>query len=220
MLNRYCCGDGGFVSKVIRFLIVEDQDIAYVGLEAALGGFPQLELIGRADDGEKAVEMALQHKPDLIIMDIGLPRLDGIEATRKTCQACPNTKVLILSSREAVVDVLACFSAGAWGYCRKDATADQLYRAMLAIMSGKVSIEASIAAKILSSLRQHQSKSFLEENLGKQLNPSETELKIVALLADGADPATMATALGLSDDDLNQEQKNLKHTLAKFSALQ
>ncbi len=207
------------MNKDIRYLIVEDQEIAYVGLEASLGKFSGLQLIGRAEDGEKAVEMALHHRPDLIIMDIGLPKLDGIEATRKICQACPDTKVLIMSSREDAIDVLACFSAGAWGYWSKNASADVLHRAMLAIMNGKLSIEASIATKILNCLRQRQSSSSLGENQGTQFICSESGLKIISLLADGVDPATMAVTLGLSEDALKQENEKLTQTLDKLSSL-
>jgi NarL family two-component system response regulator LiaR len=144
------------VQEAISFIIVEDQAIVYAGLRASLDNFPGLKFLEWAQDGLAVVEVALLASPDVIIMDIGLPKLDGIEATRQINRKLPAIKVVILCSREEARDVLACLRAGASGYCRKEASVDELVRAMRTVTSGLISIEPLIASRLLDYMNQQQ----------------------------------------------------------------
>jgi DNA-binding NarL/FixJ family response regulator len=97
----------------MRVLIVEDDPMMQLGLEQVLSNQPNISLIGIAEDGYLAVETALKEKPDLILMDIGLPRMDGIEATKKIKQALPETRIVMLTSHTAETEVIAALSSGA-----------------------------------------------------------------------------------------------------------
>jgi NarL family two-component system response regulator LiaR len=207
------------VDQEIKYIIVEDQDIVSLGLKVSLEEFGKLHLVGLAKDGEEAIEMALALKPDLIIMDLGLPRLDGIEATRKICLALPQIKVLIMSSREKARDIFACFAAGASGYCRKEASASEVFAAMQAMINGELIIEATIAGRILACWREIESSTSLSIKNSAPFSFSEMELQIISLTADGLNNSAMAAKLGLSADALGQQMQILKQSLARLGTL-
>jgi len=162
--------------------------------------------------------MALALKPDLIIMDLGLPRLDGIEATRKICQMQPHVKVLIMSSREKARDIFACFAAGASGYCRKEASANDVYAAMQALMKGQLTIEAEVAGRILACLRDVQTYPSMGVQGGSPIL-SEMELQIISLTADGLNNNTIAAKLGMSPESLTEHKQQLRDNLATLGSL-
>jgi len=207
------------VDQNINYMIVEDQEIVSLGLQMSLEQYDNLHLLGLARDGEQAVEMALSLKPDVIIMDLGLPKLDGIEATRKIIQKLPSVKVLIMSSRDKARDIFACFAVGASGYCRKDASSSEVYTSMQAIMSGQLTIEATIAGRILACWRDLQSSGAVTDNQGNSFALSETDLQIISLIADGLNNNTIADKLGLTVDSLSQQKQLLKNNLAILGAL-
>ena len=107
---------------MVKVLIIEDQDMARVALSVVLSKNPNIEIADMAVDGQEGVDKALELKPDLVIMDIGLPTIDGIEATRQIKEANPKIKVLMYTSREAEDDIFDAFQAGADGYINKGAT--------------------------------------------------------------------------------------------------
>jgi NarL family two-component system response regulator LiaR len=207
------------VSLDIKFMIVEDLEIVSLGLKISLEEYSGLSFLGLAKDGEEAVEMALSLKPDVIIMDLGLPRLDGIEATRKICLALPQIKILIMSSRERARDIFACFAAGASGYCRKETSASDVYAAMQALINGELTIEAAIAGRILTCWRELQSGTNLISPEGRPFAFSDIELQIVSFMSEGLNNSQIATKLGLSPAGLNQQKQILKQSLATLGTL-
>jgi|GEM_PF-2990040 len=207
------------MDQMIKYLIVEDQEIVSLGLQMSLEQYDDLQLLGLAKDGEQAVEMALALSPEVMIMDLGLPKLDGIEATRKILEKSPSIKILIMSSRDKARDIFACFAVGASGYCRKDASGSEVYAAMQAIKGGQLTIEATIAGRILACWRDLQSSSSLTDSKGNDFALSETDLKIISLIADGLNNNTIADKLGLSLDSLSQHKQVLKDNLAKLGTI-
>ena len=105
----------------LRLLIVEDDPLMQLGLEQALSDYPEFNIIGQAEDGFLAVQMAEELKPDLVIMDIGLPRLDGIAATKEIKAKLPQIRIVILTSHTLTTEVVASLSSGADAYCVKGA---------------------------------------------------------------------------------------------------
>jgi two-component system, NarL family, response regulator LiaR len=206
------------MSQDIKYIIVEDQEIISTGLTMALAEFSDLSLLGLAKDGEKGIEMALSLKPDMIIMDLGLPRLDGIEATRRICKASPDIKILINSSREGPRDVFASFAAGAWGYIRKANSGAEIHKAMQEVMDGQFTIDPQIAGHILAYCCELQWSTTLTGVDGTPFVFSERELAVVGLLAQGLNNNSMAEKLGLDLDGLNREKKLLRESMASLGS--
>ena len=118
---------------MVKVLIIEDQDMARVALSVILSKNPDIQILDMATDGQEGVDKTLGLKPDLVIMDIGLPTIDGIEATRLIKESNPKIRVLMYTSRETEDDIFDAFQAGADGYITKGATVEQTISAVVAV---------------------------------------------------------------------------------------
>lgn len=168
-----------------KLLIVEDQAILRLGLKLILDEFPDLAIVGDATDGKSAVEKSLELRPDLVLMDIGLPGMDGIEATAKLKGLLPDTRVIMFTSHEDDEDICAALSAGADGYCSKEISPRELYQAITAVLQGLVWFDRKIAQQLVHLKdKGHASKTDIETNKGK---PSRAEKEILSLLEKGYD---------------------------------
>lgn len=175
---------------MVRVLIVEDQDMARLALSVALGQNENIEIVDMASDGLEAVEKAISKRPDLVIMDIGLPTIDGIEATRKIKDSNPDIKVLMYTSREDENDIFDSFQAGADGYITKGSTREQTLAAVLAVSEGAGWLDPAIAKVVLSNIRrgsvQESMRGEINYKLGKNLyGLTEREMDVLALIVDG-----------------------------------
>ncbi|MDE6138038.1 MAG: response regulator transcription factor [Candidatus Gastranaerophilales bacterium] len=178
------------MSKSIKVTIIEDHDMTRMGLSFALSNNESIEVLGTASDGMEGVEQALELKPDLVIMDIGLPTIDGIEATRKIKNSMPEIKVLMNTSRDNEDDILDSFAAGADGYITKGATSEQTISAIKAVSEGVGWLDPAIARVVLSNIRKNSpvdSKSGgINYQKGKNLyGLTEREMEVLALLVEG-----------------------------------
>lgn len=175
---------------MVKVLIIEDQDMARVALSVVLSKNPNIEIVDMAVDGQEGVDKTLALKPDLVIMDIGLPTIDGIEATRQIKEINPKIKVLMYTSREAEDDIFDAFQAGADGYITKGATVEQTLSAVLAVSEGTGWLDPAIAKVVLTNIRRSgQSEGRRGEinyKLGKNLyGLTEREMDVLALIVDG-----------------------------------
>ena len=177
------------MGKNIKVTIIEDHDMTRMGLSFALSNNDAIDVLGTASDGLEGVEQALELKPDLVIMDIGLPTIDGIEATRKIKNSMPEIKVLMNTSRDNEDDILDSFAAGADGYITKGATSDQTISAIKAVSEGVGWLDPAIARVVLSNIRKNQSDSKsngINYQKGKNLyGLTEREMEVLALLVEG-----------------------------------
>ena len=139
---------------MVKVLIIEDQDMARVALSVVLSKNPNIEILDMAVDGQEGVDKALALKPDLVIMDIGLPTIDGIEATRLIKEGNSNIRILMYTSREDEDDIFDAFKAGADGYITKGATVDQTLSAVLAVSEGTGWLDPAIAKVVLTNIRR------------------------------------------------------------------
>ena len=139
---------------MVKVLIIEDQDMARVALSVVLSKNPNIEILDMAVDGQEGVDKALALKPDLVIMDIGLPTIDGIEATRLIKEGNPDIRILMYTSREDEDDIFDAFKAGADGYITKGATVDQTLSAVLAVSEGTGWLDPAIAKVVLTNIRR------------------------------------------------------------------
>jgi DNA-binding NarL/FixJ family response regulator len=191
----------------LKILIVEDDPMMQLGLEQVLSDHPQFEVIGQAEDGYRGVQMAQQLKPDLIVMDIGLPRLDGIAATEQIKQAMPEMRVVMLTSHTADTEILAALSAGADAYCIKGTSVEQLLAAIDAAQTGALYLDPQIARIVVNNLKPPAP----DTNIA---NLSQREVEILKLIVDGLSNTEIAALLYLSPNTIKTHVKGIMNKLA------
>ncbi|TDE59483.1 response regulator transcription factor [Nonomuraea mesophila] len=183
---------------LLRLLIADDHPIVRDGLRAALGGEPDMEVVGEASDGAQAVRLAAELRPDVVLMDLRMPGMDGVSAIRELSGTGP--RVLVLTTFDT--DVLPAMEAGASGYLLKDAPPEELARAVRATHAGETVISPSAAGRLASDLRR--------PTRGKL---SKRELEVLRLVAGGATNKGAAAALFISEASV---KTHLLHVYAKL----
>ncbi len=178
------------MAKNIKVLIVEDHDMARMGLSVILSNNSHIEIAGMCADGLEGVDKALEIFPDVVVMDIGLPTIDGIEATKRIKSANSKIKVLMYTSRESEDDIFDSFQAGADGYITKGATSEQTVSAVLAVSEGAGWLDPAIAKVVLTNIRRgssvNEKRGEINYKLGKNLyGLTEREMEVLALIVDG-----------------------------------
>ncbi|AKG23924.1 response regulator [Calothrix sp. 336/3] len=191
----------------LRVLIVEDDPMMQLGLESSLLLYPQLEIIGQVEDGYFAVQAALQLKPDVIIMDIGLPRLDGIAATQKIKAALPTTHVVMLTSHQTETEIIAALSSGADAYCIKGASVERLIGAITAAVEGATYLDPQIARKVIDNLKPPSPK-------GNTAHLSERELEVLKLMVEGLSNPEIAEKLYVSTNTVKTHVRGIMNKLS------
>jgi len=181
--------------KKIRVVLADDHTVMRAGLRSLLERQPNLEVVGEAEDGRQTVELAAALNPDVIVMDIGMPSLNGIEATRQIVAKQPNTSVVILSMHSDETYVMRAMKAGARGYLLKDSAEADLIRAIQAVSQGKSFFSPKIS-RILAEDYVRLLKQKGVEDSYELLTSRERE--IVQLLAEGKSNKEVATLLNLS----------------------
>lgn len=190
------------MQEVINVLLVEDHTMTRMGLQLVLEKVNDIKIIGEAEDGEKAVKLAAELSPDLILMDIGLPVIDGIQATKKIKESKSSCKILVFTSRDSEEDVFAALGAGADAYIMKGASAEQLISAIRAVNEGTAWLDPAIAKMVLKKVNQQTSQADLSHSHGK-LSPkssyisnlTERELEVLKLIVDGLSNPEIAEKL-------------------------
>ncbi|MEN9520522.1 MAG: hypothetical protein RLZZ381_3110 [Cyanobacteriota bacterium] len=190
----------------IKVLIVEDDQMMQLGLEQALSKYPQLEIVEQVDDGYFGVQAALKHQPDLIIMDIGLPRLDGIAAAEKIRTQLPTVKIVMLTSHTIQTEVIAALAAGADAYCVKGAKVEQLINAIAVVQDGATYLDPQIAKLVVENLKPPTP----NDQIG---NLSEREIEILELIVEGKSNPQIAKTLHLSPNTIKTHVRSIMNKL-------
>jgi DNA-binding NarL/FixJ family response regulator len=188
----------------IRILICDDHTLFRAGLRALLGGEPELEIVGEAANGQECVEKARTLAPNVILMDISMPRLNGFEATKRILQSHKNIKVLILTMYDEDDLIIRCLEAGASGYVLKDAPADQLVYAIREAARGGKYLSPLVVNKIVS---QYLKTSARPQDEYDSLSARERET--LKLLAEGLSVKEIAYRLKLSVKTVEAHKYNL-----------
>lgn len=186
--------------KNINVLLVEDHMMIRMGTSLVIEKTDGITLVGEAEDGLQGVEKAKELLPDVILMDIGLPVIDGIEATKRIREAGLDSKVLIFTSRDNDDDVFAALAAGADGYIMKGATAQQLTAAITAVNEGTAWLDPAIARLVLSNVQRQKKEetatSDINYKAGKNtFGLTEREMEVLALIVDGMSNPEIAEKL-------------------------
>ena len=178
----------------IRVLLVDDHAVLREGMRNLLEGEKDLEVVGEASDGEEAVKLASELKPDVVIMDIVMPKLSGIQATRLIKQASPSTAILILTAYNDIRYIIGLLEAGACGYLLKSARSNEIAGAIRAVRSGESVLDAAVTRKLLQRL-VGRARETGEGQAGGQLTPREIE--VLRLAAKGMSNKDIADELFL-----------------------
>ena len=195
------------MADVIQILLVEDQTLMRQGLKTILDLEPGLRVIGEAANGESGVQMALDMRPDVVLMDIQMPHLNGVEATTQLCRQWPEAKVIILTTFDRDDYVYQGVRAGALGYLLKDAPANKLIETIRRVHSGEVFIQPEIASRALREMMRPTTTSV--EPL------SDREREVLVLLAQGASNKEMAEKLFITEGTVKNHVSSI---LAKLQA--
>ena len=181
----------------IRLLICDDQDIVCEGLRAMFAPVPQIEVIGIAKNGMEAVDLTARLHPDLILMDLKMPKMNGIQATKAIHEKFPDIRVLVLTTYDADDWVINAIRNGAAGYLLKDTPQEELVKAIINTVKGWNPIDPQVAGKLLDHVTQQSSLPYPDQKLISQL--SEREREVLRLLANGLSNSDIAKTLFLSE---------------------
>lgn len=173
------------MSDEIHVLVADDQQLVREGLRVLLDLIPDIRVVGEAADGVAAVEQAQCIKPDVVLMDVRMPKLDGVAATRKVREMCPDVQVIILTTFDDDEYVFEGLRAGAAGYLLKDVPSEQLAQAIRAAARGEAFIHPSVTRKVVAELTRLTERERVrrEQPLAEPL--SAREMEVLALLAEG-----------------------------------
>lgn len=190
------------MAERIRILIVDDHPVVRDGLKGMLAGLPEFEVVGEAADGAQAVEMVAQFTPQVVLMDLRMPVMDGVEAITRIHARQPRSYALVLTTYDTDSDILRAIEAGATGYILKDAPREELYRAIRATAQGQSYLSPSVATRLMSQMR----------------SPEETplslrEVDVLSWVARGSSNKEIAHSLHISEATV---KSHLLHIFSKL----
>lgn len=196
------------MSALLRVLLVDDQRLMREGLRTLLELEPDMVVVGEAENGAAALNAYTEHQPDVILMDIRMPVLDGVEATRQLCLQWPNARVLILTTFDDDAYLFEGLRAGALGYLLKDVSGQELANAVRTVAAGSALIGPSVARKVLGELGRTVVR--LQPQPDALLEPlSDRELEILQFLAQGLSNPEIAAQLYLAEGTVKNYVTNI-----------
>jgi DNA-binding NarL/FixJ family response regulator len=193
--------------SAIRVLVADDQRVVREGLEMLLRLLAGVEVVGTASDGEEAVALAGRLRPDVVLMDLGMPHVDGVEATRRLREHQPAIHVIVLTTYADDRSVVAALRAGARGFLTKDAGADEIAHALRAVMRGEAAIDPAVQHHVVAAVAGSAPAEPPDESLPDGLTPREAE--VMSLIAAGLSNAEIAGRLVITEATVKSHVNHL-----------
>lgn len=194
--------------EMVKILIVDDHKIVRQGLKSLIENNPDYTVVGEAGNGKEAIDMTSEYKPDIVIMDVSLPEITGIDATRRILEMLPETKVIALSmhnDRQIIQDMLL---AGAVGYLLKESAYEELMKAVTVVSAGQIYLSQTISDLLVRDYVYR-----LRNSDGGLLSLTSREKEIWTMLAEGMSSVEVAEKLFLSPRTIDTHRKNLMDKL-------
>ena len=189
-----------------RVLLVDDHDLFRTGLRNLLEE-EGVEVVAEAGTGMEAIALVREHAPEVVVMDLNMPGISGVEATRQITSIAPLTRVLVLTISDQDGDVIDAIMAGACGYLLKDASIQELLRGIRAAAVGESLISPHVASKVLQRVRASSSQPEIEQTIRSEL--SEREIEVLKLIANGKENAEIAAELHISPKTVKNHISNI-----------
>lgn len=194
----------------IRVLLVDDQALFREGLNTLLSIHSDIEVVGEANNGEEAIQIAAQTNPDVILMDLRMPVLDGAAATRRLAQIQPDSRVIVLTTFDDDEHIFDGLRAGAVGYLLKDVSSNKLVEAIRAAAGGQSFLQPSVAAKVINEFTRVTSAQPLTSSRQPLVEPlSERELEVLQQVATGASNKEIAAELFITEGTVKNHLTNI-----------
>jgi DNA-binding NarL/FixJ family response regulator len=197
----------------VRVLVVDDQALVREGLMTLLQTVPDIEPVAAAADGEEAVALCARHRPDVVLMDLRMPRLDGVEATRRIRAAQPHTEVVVLTTHADETSILDALRAGARGYLTKDAGIAEISRAVHAAADHQALLDPLVHSRLVAAAGVRPQPTPPPTSLPDELTPREAE--VLSMIARGLSNREIATTLVVSEATI---KTHINHVFAKIGA--
>lgn len=199
------------MSDPLRVLLVDDHVLFRKGVEAVLATRPEIEVVGEAGDGLQAIDLAQESMPDVILMDINMPRCDGLEATRRIKGEMPHVKIVMLTVSDDDKDLFEAIKAGAQGYLIKDLKAHLLFDVLDALARGDTPLSSAMATKILQEFQEPaQPTAEMPEPVDSL---TAREIEVLELIVEGRSNKEIAEALVISESTVKNHLRNILEKL-------
>jgi NarL family two-component system response regulator LiaR len=203
----------------MRVLLVDDHRLVTEMLADALEQTEDVEVVGVASSGEEGVRLANRHRPDVVLMDVEMGGMSGVQATREIVQALPDTRVVMLTANDDQATVLDAIESGAVGYLTKDkALVDDIADAVRRAHAGEIMLPPQLIGRLINSLAQRRREQVERHNMSERLTAREKE--ILSLISEGADNKTIADRLVVSPHTVRTHVQNLLAKLGAHSKLE
>lgn len=198
------------MSREIRLVLVDDHAVVRSGTRELLEREPDLNIVGEAADGEEAVNLAHELQPDVMVMDVRMPKMSGVEATRRIKAECPNVRVLVLTAHDDDEYVFALLQAGANGYLLKTAEIDELVRAIRTVAVGQSALAPEVTGKVVAQFTSGKSlPDVLSDTQHQYDGLTERELDILRLVGKGLSNKQIGKKLFISDRTVQAHLSNI-----------
>jgi DNA-binding NarL/FixJ family response regulator len=199
----------------IRVMTADDQRVVREGLAMVLGLLPGVEVVGAAADGDEAVALACDLEPDVVLMDLRMPRCDGVEATRRLREQAPQVKVIVLTTFADDQSVLEALRAGARGYLTKDAGAKEIHRAIEQVLDDQAAIDPAVQRHLVDAIAAGPAAKPKPQTEGLPDGLTPREAEVLSLIAAGLSNTEIAAQLVVSEATV---KSHINHLLTKIQA--